>query len=790
MASISSAAPQAHQDSEKISYMTASHLARRLFLVLGAVALIYAFVAGFRTVADPDLGWQMASGRWVAQHHQIFSTDVFSYTANGQPWVYPLGSALLFYGLYLLGGYVLLSWFGAAACVGTVALLLRRGSAFTAAVAVLAIPLIADRTTPRAEMFTVILFAAYLSILWQNYQTGRAPLWPLPLLMIAWVNLHLGFIAGLLLLAGFVGLDLLEIVISPSRRREALSRLRRLLPWFAATAICTLINPWGWGLYRAILRQNRVMAQHAQLIAEWAKGHWNWRGAMPQFSQSPLVHTMTLLMLVVVVAVLTAFWQRRWGAIILLMGAMYESMRHIRMEALTACIVVVVAGAVFGESVPQWSLRIRSPRMRSIAALAAAVLVMALAAWRSVEYASDRAYLAGNSLNGFGAGPGAWLPQRAAEFVARENLPENVFNSYDEGGYLAWKLGPTYRDYIDGRAIPFGLEALPHEEQLLGETLDSADWQKEADRYNINTVILPIGIGEIAFEQTPSFCYGEKWAPVYLDELAIVLVRRTPANRPLIDRLGVNCAISPLPATPLGHDARSFQRWVNAASLLGVLNRPAESLAAADNALHIFPDSARLRRIRGVALYAVGRRTEAEEEWLAALALSRGDAASDASVWSQLAELYDQQGRTSEAVHAWQRTVSLANDSITASNVPLKITKARAEVRLARQYIQAGQPRAALQALDAAVQSAPPAMLKATDGRSFSFNVAQGRAAAWWALGDAQKATSFEEEAVKLDPDASDAWSHLAKLYARQGRVEDQHRAEARATALGPAQKP
>ncbi len=784
MTFISSAPPQAHQDSTAISNGSASPRVRRLFLVLGAIALVYAFVAGFRTAADPDLGWQMASGRWVAQHHQIFSTEVFSYTANGQPWIYPIGSALLFYGIYLLGGYALLSWFGAAACVGTVALLLRRGSAFTAAVAVLAIPLIADRSTPRAEMFTVILFAAYLSILWQNYETSRAPLWMLPLLMILWVNLHLGFIAGLLLLAGFVGLDLLEIVTSASRRSEALRRLRRSVPWFAASAVCTLLNPWGWGLYRAIIRQNRVMEQHSRLIDEWAKAGWHWSGSMPSFSGSPLAHTLTVLLLVVVLAALIAIWQRRWGAIILLLGAMYESVRHIRMEALTACIVVVVAGALFSQSAPRISLRIASPRMRSIAAVVAAVLVATLAFWRSAEFVSGRAYLASNSLNGFGAGPGWWFPQGAAEFMNRENLPRNVFNTYDEGGYLVWKTGLKYPDYIDGRAIPFGLEALPHEQQLLGETLDSADWQTEADRYNINTVILPIGGGEIAFEQVPSLCYGEKWAPVYLDELAIVLVRRTPANQPLIDSLRVNCAIASLPGAPLGHDARSFPQWVNTASLLGVLNRHAESLAAADNALQIFPGSARLRRIRGVELYAVGRRTEAEEEWLTALALSPGDAVGNASVWPQLADMYEKQGRMPEAVHAWQQTVSLAPDSLTASNIPLKITKARALVRLSRLYIEGGQPRAALQALDEAMRNATPGMLKPSGGRTFSFNVAQGRAAAWWALGDAKQATSFEEEAVKLDPDAADAWTHLAKLYAKQGRVEDQHRAEARATAL------
>src|SRR5580704_7604437 len=87
-----------------------SALERRLFIALAAVALIYAFLAGLRTLKDYDLGWQPATGRWVAQHHQVPSVDVFSYTIAGTPWIYPVGSGLVFYWLYLLGGYALLSW--------------------------------------------------------------------------------------------------------------------------------------------------------------------------------------------------------------------------------------------------------------------------------------------------------------------------------------------------------------------------------------------------------------------------------------------------------------------------------------------------------------------------------------------------------------------------------------------------------------------------------------------------------------------------------------------------------
>src|ERR1039457_2106681 len=238
-----------------------SRLNRRLFLVLAAIALIYAFLAGLRTVSDCDLGRQLATGRSVVQHDHISSTDVFCYTAQGEPWIYPVGSGLVLYATYLLGGYALISWLGALACVATVALLLRRGSAVSAGIAILAVPLIAWRTTPRADMFTVVLFAAFLSLLWENYQTGQARLWSLPLLMVAWVNVHFGFAAGLALILAYVGVELTETILGDTRRRAAMQRLRRSSGWLLCTVVATLANPWGWGLYRALLLQERAAGQ-------------------------------------------------------------------------------------------------------------------------------------------------------------------------------------------------------------------------------------------------------------------------------------------------------------------------------------------------------------------------------------------------------------------------------------------------------------------------------------------------------------------------------------------------
>ena len=113
--------------------------ATRVAFFLGLVAVGYAFLAGLRTLTVTDLGWQLATARWIVQHHEIPSTDVFSYTAHGQLWVYPVGSGLLFYGAYLLGGYALLSWIQAAACAGTVALLVWRDSVVSAVLGILAV---------------------------------------------------------------------------------------------------------------------------------------------------------------------------------------------------------------------------------------------------------------------------------------------------------------------------------------------------------------------------------------------------------------------------------------------------------------------------------------------------------------------------------------------------------------------------------------------------------------------------------------------------------------------------
>jgi tetratricopeptide (TPR) repeat protein len=751
-----------------VSIPSTSVVARRLFVILSLAALAYAFLAGLRTVTDWDLGWQMATGRWIVQHHQIPSTDVLSYTAQGKPWEYPVASGLIFYLVYLAGNYTLLSVLGAAACVSTVALLLRRGSWVTAALAILAIPRIALRSTPRAEIFTVVLFAAFLSLLWQQYETGRARLWLLPLMMMAWVNLHLGLTAGLGLIAGYVLLECLEMVW-PSHRRSAIHHLRRAWPWFLATLGAMLVNPWGWRVFATSLHLMTPMTARSQKILEWAPTKLNWTIFVSGFSlRSP--NTFVVLLLVVAIAVPVALMRRQLGAAVWLCGAAFVGIRSQRLQVLFSIVVVIVAESVLTSALASLQRKIADARLSSILATGACCFMVLLVFVWSGDLVTNRAYMGRTDLASFGTGLGWWFPEGAAAFIDRENIPRQIFNSYSEGGYFTWRLGAKYLDYIDGRGDPFGEELFDRNGTLHLTPPDSPEWQREAERYDINAIMLPLARYNALqfFPLLPQFCTSKTWRPVYLDEVSVVLLRRRPETESLVQRLQIDCATAPLPEAPPSpgeNRSKAFNQWANAAAVLHVLGRHGEAFSATTRALAIFPDSAFVHFLRGNLFEEAGNLPDAEQQYLLAAGLE-----GNAATWSTLASLYHRQGKVTSEIDALEHAIDLL------PNPDSEL------LSLGYADLDAHRPREALVAFERAIASQPARVAMSGDN-SFVANVAHGRALAWSALGDLQRAISFQEETVGLAPDRFDDWTYLANLYDQVGRSEDARKARGHTTA-------
>jgi tetratricopeptide (TPR) repeat protein len=743
------------------------------------VVLLYAVISGLRTVSNHDTGWQLATGKYIFEHHQIPSTDVLSYTVRGQRWIYPPFSQLFLYALYCLGGFAALSWLNAAACAGTVGIaFLAEQSIAAALLAIIAIPRIAFRTDAHADMFTTVLFAALLVVLWRHFRGKYAPLWLVPLILLVWVNTHLGFIAGLALLLGYVALELSEFLFA-GRRGAARARLRRAAPWLLAAVPVTLLNRWGWEIYGAVYRQESQMAIHQNLIAEWRSVPLSPALLAQGLNWENLNSTYLWLLIAAVVASIVALKRREVGPAAFLLGSAYLSVRHVRFQALFAIVVIVVAAPFltgwFRQETTTEASRAtpreaaRRPLATALTALLVGLGVLLMGIW-SYNLVSDRAYLLEGEDTLFGAGLSKSYPENAVQFVLRERLPGNIFNDYDLGGYLVFRLGPQYPDYVDGRAIPF-VDVMFEQREVMGQPPDSEAWRKEADRHGINTLIFSLAPSRTTVP-LQQFCKSQAWKLVYLDDVAAVFVRNRPENAQVLDRLQIDCAeVSFEPPATLIADtssrgrAKLFHFYADAGSILYRLSRNLEAEAALDRALEIFPDEPNVLHMRGRLYEVNGKFGDAERAYQMAARLGPTD-----GNWASLGMLYFKEQRYLDATRAMQRA---ADSSPRPSDY---------YYHLGRMYLAMKRPHEALDAFKAgeakSVREPPDTRIK------IETKLAEGRAMAWADMGDLDRAVESEREALNLTPSDPQLWTMLARFYEAQGRENLAQEARQQAAVL------
>jgi len=699
---------------------------RRLVLALSSLALVYAFVAGLRTVADPDVCWQLAMGRNLVQSHAVPWHDAFSHTAAGREYIYPPFSGAVLYLVERLGGYPALSWLGCLACVAATALLLGGRSATGAALAILAVPLIAERAKPRADLFSTVLFAAVLVILWRHFQRRRSPLWLLPVIMCAWANLHLGFIAGLLLMGFYVLMEAAELPW-PGRRGAALAGLRAAAPWLAAAILATLANRWGPWLYAALLRWSRLLEEIGGFVGEWfpprlsaatARAVLDWRNPDSAF---------LWLALVGVLAAIAAALKMRLGPALLILGSLFGSLYWVRFQALAAMVVVVTAGDLLSrhcglriadcgllnavERNPQ--SEVRNPKFRW-AGIAIFVLAGAFVGVRVADAVSNRVYLSAPDNVIFGPGVSHWYPERAARFVRYERLPPNLLNDFNIGGYLIWALGPEYRTSIDNRVVHFGAELFHLHRRLLVELPGSSLWRQESERLGLNTLVVGISryTGSAGFPLR-QFCDSAEWRPVYLDETAAVFVRDRPENAAWIQRLGIDCGALQFTPPATRNKGRLYHFHMDAGWALFLLGRDREALASLERARTLFDADPQFYLIKGSMLQAGNRLAEAEAQYRASLRLRESDQA-----WYAIGQALAAQGRWAEAAEAIGRAARYAS-------FPHEIYRVLGQV-----YLAMDRPREALDAFERAERTNPYRALADPQATRFHSELAAGRAEA------------------------------------------------------------
>jgi hypothetical protein len=419
-------------------------------LVVAAVALALAAAVGFATLRPStasDLWWMLATGRTIVERHAIPHADVFSWTHEGAPWFNQewLSQVLFFETYRSLGpnALVALALVLVAAILGIVFSTARRrcGSLGTAAAAAIACALVCRPFFEiRPQLFTFLLAAVVVAVVDAFRRGARAwTLFLLPLALVAWVNLHFGFVYGagaVLLLAAAVAVPAL------ARTGPAMPRRRAVLLAGAAVAaaLACLANPQGVDAVAfpfTILRGGNPWKS----VLEWQPPT-----LFVESDFSPAIFGWFLAAQGLAAIAAGAIAPRRIDApnlaLVLVTAAMALSARRfiplfavVSTPLLAANVEIVRARFVPGRRGPRGLL------------VAAALLATGGLAWATAEEAQP--LVEQGAFDGLtGAG---FFPRDAGEVLRRNALPGRLCNLYHWGGWILWSL-PNWKVYVDGRA--------------------------------------------------------------------------------------------------------------------------------------------------------------------------------------------------------------------------------------------------------------------------------------------------------------------------------------------------
>jgi hypothetical protein len=463
-----------------------------LALLFAAPALICVRAA---CANDPDIWWHLRTGEWMLQHHALPRMDPFSAVNAGKPWaayswLFELMVVKLFQRLGLVG---LVGYSAGMVLAITVAVqhLVRRLQADFSIGVLLTFAAcfsVSHLYTPRPWLFTILFFVLEVDILMHVRRTGRARelLW-LPLIFALWSNVHIQFVDGLVVLALAAG----EAVVA---RWGVGARTWLDASWavaaFAASALATLANPYGWHIYGVA----HDLAAQAGVLNK-----------ITELQAIPFRSVQDFLVLFLALGAAAALaWNRRFplfetGLLVFAAVVSFRSQRDVWVMAVAAA--AILASAIRGSR----RATIQLPRFATkLAVVAAGVAV--LVGFRVMHVNNQR--LEGEVAKS--------LPVRAVEAIRAKGYAGPLYNDFNWGGYLIWALRMPVS--IDGRAAFYGDEAI---DRSMATWNAEPDWASDAQLKRAGVVIGPVKAPLTQVLRTDA-----RFQLVFEDDMAAVFVAR------------------------------------------------------------------------------------------------------------------------------------------------------------------------------------------------------------------------------------------------------------------------
>jgi hypothetical protein len=453
-------------------------------------------------VDDPDIWWHLRTGQWILEHGYVPMVDSFSVYGMGKPWVaYSWLFEVIVYAIYsILGliGIVIFTVVMSLLIALTVHALVRRARLpFAVEITLVAVALGSMKPviSPRSWLFSILFFALELLILFNVRRSGKVTLlWVLPPLFVLWANLHIQFIYGL----AVVGFFLAEVIIltrfynfDPGPDASARLPLPRLFGIAAACFLAIFLTPYHYHLLHPIFE----ISMQTGVFSNVQELH-------PLFFRSPADWFVLGLTLI---AVFVLGWERKWQLfplLLLLMGVAL-SFRARR----DAWVVVLAAVAIVSEFRNMAvSADLFSFTKLKVLAIAGAVVVFTYLIGTHREITNQRLEQVVEQR----------FPVKAADFIIHHRLPGPLFNNFDWGGYLIWRLQDLPVS-IDNRGNVHGDELI---ERSLATWSGRKGWDTDPDLLNARLVVAEVWRPLVSLLRSDS-----RFKLVYEDATAAVFVR-------------------------------------------------------------------------------------------------------------------------------------------------------------------------------------------------------------------------------------------------------------------------
>ena len=459
--------------------------------------------------SDGDLPRHLLVGKLIQDTQTVHLTDIFSFRTVGFPsipheW---LAQVILsgFYDFLGLGGVVFLT----ALIVTTVWAIiyydaLRRSDSLIAALVFTGLGVGASliHVLPRPHLFSYLFTVVWILVLEQIQKDELRKWWLLPVLMLAWVNLHGMFVLGIVIWIIYLVGDFFE---NPSKSWLASPKTKVMLTGGILSILTTFLSPSGFGIWSAIasLGGNAYIKSR---IPEYQSANF----------QIPETWPFILILLLAIASFSRSTNKTPWRHVFLVTAfggiALYSS----RMLPFFAMVAVPIAAQAFSgwlkEDFPKnriWTIEtnLSTTNQTSNGWIWMVTVILAVAMLFKLNIPID---VTGKG-NAFSP---QFFPVDAVTWLEANPQSGHVFNEFDWGGYMLLNLWPQSQIFMDGHTHIYGEDLTREYEQVI--TL-SDNWESVLDKYQVTWAFVR--------DQTPiaKALENNGWIIVYQDKTAIIL---------------------------------------------------------------------------------------------------------------------------------------------------------------------------------------------------------------------------------------------------------------------------